>query len=68
MFQKHDIGFGVAQGKCLGPLLFSIFMLPLGDIREHTASFNSHADDIQFYISAEPNDVAAINTITNFWQ
>ncbi len=41
-------------------------MLPLGDIiRENDVSFHSYADDTQLYISAEPNDTVAINSITS---
>ena len=66
MSEKHESCYGVAQGSCLGPLLFSLYMLPLGDIiKEYSIDFHSYTDDTQLYISAEPNDATAINSITN---
>jgi hypothetical protein len=55
--KRKSLKYGVPQGSVLGPILFTIYTLPLGDImKENDTDYQIYADDNELYMAFTPGD------------
>ena len=58
---EHVMNYGLPQGSTVGPLSFTVYIIPLGRIiTKYGLSYHMYADDLQLYISFDPSNPSSI--------
>ncbi len=60
------VSCGVLQGSVLAPLLFALYLLPLGQLNNFEGiHYHCYADDIQLYIYFKSHEITNLSTLLN---